>query len=112
MSTFYGGPQLSSITSVSGSQGSGTVYTVPSGFFAVISGTVQPITVPGFGARGGLNISGREFAVVGDSGGSPLIFSETTLPSGTTIGRFNTAGGGGAACAYDYYIGIQLYKNP
>jgi hypothetical protein len=113
MSTFYGGPQLTSITSVSGSQGAGSLYTVPSGFFAVISGSVTATVLPGSGNRGGLTVAGVDLAVLGDSTTQfRAEFSQVTVPSGTTISRINTAGGGGTTCSYQFYVGIQLYKNP
>ena len=90
MSTFFGGPQIASITGTTSS------YTVPSGFWARVH-YVAKCTNPG----------GSTFSVGGASipleQTNPPVTGTSTLPQGSSI-SFNLGTVG--------YAGIELYKNP
>jgi hypothetical protein len=102
MSTFYGGPQLTSVTSFSAFANSGSkfTYTVPSGFWAKI--TLISVKIPNiFG--GGFTIAEYEVNVSG-YGYAPISVNESetiSLASGQSV------------AAYNYYsLTVELYKNP
>jgi hypothetical protein len=102
MSTFYGGPQLSSVTTYSGyaSAGGKFTYTVPSGFWGEITFIAVRIPNP-FG--GGFTVAEYEVNVSG-TGYSSVNVSESitiSLSSGQSVAAFNF-----------YSITVKLYKNP
>lgn len=109
MSTFYGGPQLSSVTSVQNSYlnllGSAVLYQVPAGFFAKITGSVR-IQATGNSSDSATVIASGAYI------SGPLLVNfaydfNLTLPSGGYISAEESG-----QAAISYYIGIELYKNP
>lgn len=101
MSTFYGGPQLALVTSISRTTTGTSSYTVPSGYWAEVS-----------------------FITI-DSGGTFPNYSTgsingTVVASGNNTKEFGMVSSGGvisitssaiAGDAYGY-AGIKVYKNP
>lgn len=102
MSTFYGGPQLVSVSSFSAFANSGSpfTYTVPSGFWAKVSLNNVYINNPFGGgttnAEYSINVSSYGYARIQVS--EPGVFS---LASGQSIQAINY-----------YSLTIELYKNP
>lgn len=116
MSTFFGGPQLASVTSVQGNINTTSslqqvVYTVPAGFNANIKGVYNPFSL--IGTTYYLRINGIDVSLTDAPNGQlpddKEKYLDLFLPSGSVVAFIAY---GLAACRVSFCFGIQLYKNP
>lgn len=114
MSTFFGGPQLASVTSVHGNIVLGwntttTIYTVPAGFNAAIKGVLYGYVNSGAADTFPVKVNNASVLKISENIGN--ISLDIFLSSGSTI-TAHGAGDFGTGYYLGYYLGIQLYKNP